>query len=106
MAPAWIDPDDAPDLSAPEWRAKVDAAPVIRPRGRPRSEASKVPTSLRLAPDVLDAFKATGVGWQTRMEAALWDSIERLERGGPADVEARRRALDAMIERRRRSAAR
>ena len=71
MAQAWVDPDDAPDLSSPEWRAKMDAAPVVRPRGRPKPEVPKVPTNLRLSADVLDAFKANGAGWQTRIEAAL-----------------------------------
>jgi uncharacterized protein (DUF4415 family) len=61
--------DDAPDLSTPEWRAKFDAAPVQR--GRPRVEAPKVSTTLRLDPDVLARFKEGGPGWQGRMNAAL-----------------------------------
>ena len=34
MAHAWVDPDDAPDLSSPEWKAKFEAALVKR--GRPK----------------------------------------------------------------------
>lgn len=101
--PAWTDPDDAPDLSAAEWRDKMNVAPVVRPRGRPPLAEQKVPTNLRLSPAVLDAFKETGPGWQTRIDAGLWDLIERLknEEGAPSAAEYRKRALDEMIERRK-----
>ena len=42
-----------------------------RPRGRPKAEATKVFTAIRLDADLLSAFKATGKGWQTRVNAAL-----------------------------------
>lgn len=70
MAPDWNDPDDAPDLSTPEWAAKMAAAPVMR-RGRPKSPAPKVSTTIRLDADVLDHFRAAGDGWQSRINAAL-----------------------------------
>jgi uncharacterized protein (DUF4415 family)/uncharacterized DUF497 family protein len=47
------------------------AAEMLKPRGRPRSPNSKVAISLRLAPDVLDRWKASGTGWQTRMAESL-----------------------------------
>ena len=34
---------------------------------------TKVATTIRLSPEVMDAFKATGAGWQTRIDAALKD---------------------------------
>lgn len=40
-------------------------------RGRPRAARPKVPVSIRLSTDVLERFKATGRGWQTRIDAAL-----------------------------------
>lgn len=40
-------------------------------RGRPRSEHPKVPISIRLSEDVLARFKASGPGWQSRIDAAL-----------------------------------
>ncbi|OHC77005.1 MAG: hypothetical protein A3G18_07605 [Rhodospirillales bacterium RIFCSPLOWO2_12_FULL_58_28] len=40
-------------------------------RGRPRTETPKVSVSIRLSPDVLKGFKATGKGWQSRLDAAL-----------------------------------
>ena len=65
----WIDPDDAPDLSTPYWRKKFEAAPVKR--GRPPSERPKVSTTIRLDPDVIDALKEGGKGWQTRANDLL-----------------------------------
>ena len=61
--------DDAPDLSSPEWRTKFDAVPVRR--GRPKVERPKISTTLRLDADVLEKFKATGPGWQTRINEVL-----------------------------------
>lgn len=40
-------------------------------RGRPKSERTKIATTIRFDEDVLVAFKATGRGWQTRMNDAL-----------------------------------
>lgn len=66
---AWIDPEDAPDLAKPEWRAKMDAATVKR--GRPKLAVTKVSTTIRLDADVLDALKKKGAGWQTRANGIL-----------------------------------
>lgn len=43
--------------------------------GRPKAENPKVPVSLRLDADVLEKFKATGPGWQSRMNAALRKAV-------------------------------
>jgi uncharacterized protein (DUF4415 family) len=61
--------DDIPDMSTPEWRAKFAIAKVKR--GRPPAIAPKISTTIRLDPDVLGAFQASGPGWQTRINAAL-----------------------------------
>lgn len=42
-----------------------------RGRGRPAQDVTKVPTSIRLDARVVEAFKATGEGWQTRMNQIL-----------------------------------
>ena len=49
---------------------------LARRAGRPvgtRKAAPKVATTIRLSPDVSEAFRATGAGWQTRIDAALKD---------------------------------
>ena len=43
-----------------------------KPRG-PQKAPTKQATTIRLSPDVMAAFKATGTGWQTRIDAALKD---------------------------------
>ena len=47
------------------------AAAMLKPRGRPKSPDSKVAISLRLPPETLTRWKATGPGWQTRMADVL-----------------------------------
>jgi uncharacterized protein (DUF4415 family) len=44
----------------------------IKPRG-PQKAPTKESTTIRLSPEVMGAFKATGRGWQTRIDAALKD---------------------------------
>ncbi len=44
---------------------------IRRSRGRPPAAAPKRQISIRLSPDVIEAFKATGPGWQSRMDEAL-----------------------------------
>jgi uncharacterized protein (DUF4415 family) len=76
-------PYGVPDEENPEWTAKEirtakpfaevfpDTAEAIR-RGRgPQKTPTKRPVSLRLDPDVLAAYRATGAGWQARMNATL-----------------------------------
>ncbi len=71
MPSDWIDPDDAPELDD-AWFDKADfmiGNKVIR-KGRPLG-STKAPVSLRLDQAVLDHFRASGPGWQTRMNEAL-----------------------------------
>jgi uncharacterized protein (DUF4415 family) len=51
------------------------AAEMLKPRGRPKSPDAKVAISLRLPPDTLARWKATGPGWQTRMAEVLRESV-------------------------------
>jgi uncharacterized protein (DUF4415 family) len=66
------DPDDAPELTdafferADEYRGHK----LVR-RGRPHSTTTKVPVKLRLDPDVVEVLRATGPGWQTRVNRML-----------------------------------
>ena len=66
----WIDPDDAPDLSAEPWVGHIAAHGVVT-RGRPKSANPKVSQTLRLDGDVLAWYRASGEGWQSRMNDAL-----------------------------------
>lgn len=45
---------------------------------RPPIESPKVSQTLRIDADVLEAFKETGAGWQTRMNEALRQAAKRL----------------------------
>lgn len=45
-------------------------------RGRPKAEVTKERITIRLSPEVVGAFRATGDGWQTRMDAALRDWLK------------------------------
>ncbi|WP_041795051.1 BrnA antitoxin family protein [Pararhodospirillum photometricum] len=84
---AWIDPDDAPELteawfadavrfkggeSVEEIVARVQG--TASKGGRPRSPTPKKTVNLRLDPDVLDHFRAQGPGWQTRINLILRDA--------------------------------
>ncbi len=69
---SWVDPDDAPALDADYFaRAELRQGDKIVRRGRPRAAATKQPVSLRIDGDVIDWFRATGAGWQTRINDAL-----------------------------------
>ena len=67
--------DEAPDLSSPEWQAKFAVVPVRR--GRPPAQTRKISTTIRLDADVVEAFKATGPGWQTRINETLRRAARR-----------------------------
>ena len=58
----------ASEVLPPEMYAALVAK---RPRGRPKADETKVFTAIRLDADLLEAFKSTGKGWQTRVNAAL-----------------------------------
>jgi len=55
-----------------EHAARVEA---IRKRGRPKSAAPKEKINVRLSPHVLAALRATGKGWQTRIDALLQEAV-------------------------------
>jgi uncharacterized protein (DUF4415 family) len=70
---AGIDADpEAYSLTDEEW---VRVKPTIR-MGRPPAEVTKERITIRLSRDVVTQFRATGAGWQTRMDSALRQFIE------------------------------
>ena len=72
------DPDD-PEITDEQWAQARPFAEVFpdlaesirRSRGRPPVEHPKQQISLRLDPDVIAKFKATGKGWQGRINEVL-----------------------------------
>ena len=75
-----LDPaDDAPELTE-EWFARADlyrGGKLVR-RGRPLGSGTKELVSLRLDKKALAAFKATGPGWQARINDTVVRSARRL----------------------------
>ncbi|MEW6218655.1 MAG: BrnA antitoxin family protein [Thermodesulfobacteriota bacterium] len=66
------DEDERP-LTAEEMAAGIKAH--RRRRGRPAG-SDKESTTIRFDRDILDAFRAGGPGWQTRINAALRDWLK------------------------------
>jgi uncharacterized protein (DUF4415 family) len=73
--PEWTEEDFQRARPAAEMLPKLlgpeVAAEILKPRGRPKAAATKAHVNIRLDADVLEAFKATGRGWQTRINRAL-----------------------------------
>jgi uncharacterized protein (DUF4415 family) len=55
----------------PKQVGKEAAERLLKPRGRPKSSDAKVSISLRIPPQTLERWKASGPGWQTRMAETL-----------------------------------
>lgn len=81
----WIDPDDDDVEWTEEMFAKAalhEGERLIRPAsgtlksiGRPLSDNPKKQVTLRLDPEVVEKFRATGKGWQSRINAELRKSL-------------------------------
>jgi uncharacterized protein (DUF4415 family) len=65
------DPNDEAAVAA-HWAA----ADIRRGPGRPRKAVERPTLNMRIDADVLAAFKATGPGWQTRINALLREAVE------------------------------
>lgn len=65
------DDEDSPNAAA-LMRAEIEK----RRRGRPPGSGRKVQVSIRYHREVLDYFKSTGEGWQTRMDEALMEWVK------------------------------
>jgi uncharacterized protein (DUF4415 family) len=81
------------ELPSPEEDAKITAVALTDPdnppltdeelrqfkkaRGRPQGSGKKEQVTLRIDTDILEQFKATGNGWQTRINDALRDWIKQ-----------------------------
>jgi uncharacterized protein (DUF4415 family) len=73
----WTDPEDAPELTAAFFKqADLYEGTTLKPRGRPKAAVTKEPVKLRLDADVLAALRASGEGWQTRINDTLRASLK------------------------------
>jgi uncharacterized protein (DUF4415 family) len=64
--------EEIPELTDEDFaRGDVYIGDRLVHRGRPKSDSPKQAVNLRLDPDVLDHFRGTGPGWQTRINDAL-----------------------------------
>ncbi|MCW5577432.1 MAG: BrnA antitoxin family protein [Dokdonella sp.] len=79
-----ISPDpDLPEITD-DWIAGADlyhGSKLVR-RGRPKLENPRQLLSLRLPPQVIARWKASGPGWQTRMAEALEKTAPKIRAAG------------------------
>ncbi|MDP1557901.1 MAG: BrnA antitoxin family protein [Nitrosomonas sp.] len=68
-AAALTDPDNLPLTGA-------ELSQFKRGRGRPPGSGTKEQVTLRLDVEILEQFKATGNGWQTRINDALREWVK------------------------------
>ena len=74
------------DAENPEWteedfRRAVPFSGLPKPvqtklRGRPKAKETKERITIRLSPEIVQTFRSSGAGWQTRMDAALRDWLK------------------------------
>lgn len=73
VAAAKADPD-----AKPMTKAQLDSmVPIRAVRGRPKSEIKKLLLSVRYSIEVVEYFRATGVGWQGRMDSVLRQYVNK-----------------------------
>ena len=73
VAAAKADPD-----AKPMTKAQLDSlVPIRAVRGRPKSESKKLLLSVRYSVEVVEYFRATGEGWQGRMDSVLRQYVNR-----------------------------
>jgi uncharacterized protein (DUF4415 family) len=75
------DRDEAPELTDEYFeRANVYVGRKLLRRGRPRLARPKQAVNLRLSPDVVEHFRSSGAGWQTRINDTLAKAVKREKR--------------------------
>lgn len=79
--PEWTDDDFKRARPGKEFLREAlgeeAAQAILKPRGRPKAEKTKTQISLRLDESTIEAWRATGRGWQTRMAEQLAKSAPK-----------------------------
>lgn len=78
------DPDDVFPTDDEFERAEVVVDGVVVRRGRPPLEQPKRSVTVRLDAWIVEALRASGPGWQTRVNDVLGRSVKRQRRRPPA----------------------
>ena len=73
--PEWTTVEASNAMSFSELSKSLQAKLLSRTRGAQLSP-TKSRITIRLSPNVVDSFKATGSGWQSRMDVALQDWLK------------------------------
>lgn len=68
--PEWTREDFASAMTFDQLPSRLREKLASRRRG-PQKAPKKVPVSIRLSPDVVAAFRASGAGWQSRVDDIL-----------------------------------
>ena len=79
-SPEWTDEDFKRALKFEEMPLELQQLVLWsreRKRGRPPVEEKKVSVTIRYSSKVIEAFKATGKGWQSRMNQVLEDYVAK-----------------------------
>lgn len=77
VAAAKLDPDALPLTS----KQLAEMVPFRTLRGRPKSAITKQLISVRYSAEVIAYFRATGDGWQARMDEVLQEYVTRMQSG-------------------------
>lgn len=84
--------DESPELTAEDFarmRPMSEVFPQLAEAARkgalkvrgPQKAPTKERIALRLSPEVVEYFRATGPGWQTRMDGVLLDVVRKHKAG-------------------------
>ncbi len=81
----YLSDEDSPEWTAADFArarpvqevdpAMLEAVAEFRRRGRPPVDSPKVRIGLRLAPDVVDGIRASGRGYNARVEKVLREAL-------------------------------
>jgi uncharacterized protein (DUF4415 family) len=84
----WVDPDDAPELGAEFFEkatrhiagkevSKEQFQAFQKTMGRPRVAVKRPTLTMRVDAEILQALRASGKGWQTRVNELLRREVLR-----------------------------